>query len=150
MDRPTRVGGFTHDGILHRQRRDFDERLLPVRLDLGQEEGTVIIELFEQWAPITTNNMIAHVESGLYDSVFFHRVINDFVTQSGDDVQTIGLPSTSPTCGSGERGETIPLEHNENLSHVDGATGWRAVPTPIPDSNGTSLKPKRTPGPRKS
>ena len=91
----------------------------------AREEGTVIIELFEQWAPITTNNMIAHVESGLYDSVFFHRVINDFVTQSGDPTcKTIGVyPSTSPTCGSGGTGETIPLEHNENLSHVDGAIG---------------------------
>ncbi|MGB0377466.1 MAG: hypothetical protein ACPGGE_01495, partial [Poseidonia sp.] len=28
----------------------------------AREEGTVIIDLFEQWAPITTNNMIAHVE----------------------------------------------------------------------------------------
>lgn len=88
-------------------------------------EGTVIIELFEQWAPITTNNMIAHVESGLYDGVFFHRVINDFVTQSGDPTcKTIGVyPAASPTCGSGGTGETIPLEHDENLSHVDGAIG---------------------------
>jgi cyclophilin family peptidyl-prolyl cis-trans isomerase len=88
-------------------------------------EGTVIIELFEQWAPITTNNMIAHVESALYDGVFFHRVINDFVTQSGDPTcKTIGVyPTTSPSCGSGGTGETIPLEHNENLSHVDGAIG---------------------------
>ena len=89
----------------------------------AREEGTVIIELFEQWAPITTNNMIAHIESGLYDGVFFHRVINDFVTQSGDPTcKTIGVyPNTSPSCGSGGTGETIPLEHDANLSHVDGA-----------------------------
>ena len=89
------------------------------------EEGTVVIELFEQWAPITTSNMIAHVESGLYDGVFFHRVINDFVTQSGDPTcKTIGVyPATNPGCGSGGTGETIPLEHDENLSHVDGAIG---------------------------
>ena len=88
-------------------------------------EGTVIIELFEEWAPITTGNMIAHVESGLYDGVFFHRVINDFVTQSGDPTcRAVGAyPATSPTCGSGGTGETIPLELNENLSHVDGAIG---------------------------
>jgi len=91
----------------------------------AREEGTVIIELFEQWAPITTNNMIDHVESGLYDGVFFHRVINDFVTQSGDPTcKTIGVyPATSPSCGSGGTGETIPLETDENLSHVDGAIG---------------------------
>ena len=72
----------------------------------AREEGTVIIELFEQWAPITTNNMIAHVESGLYDGVFFHRVINDFVTQAGDPTcKTIGVyPNTSPSCGSGGTG----------------------------------------------
>ena len=88
-------------------------------------EGIVVIELFEQWAPITTNNMIDHVESGLYDGIFFHRVIDDFVTQSGDPTckEIIAYPATSPECGSGGTGETIPLEHNENLSHVDGAIG---------------------------
>jgi cyclophilin family peptidyl-prolyl cis-trans isomerase len=69
--------------------------------------------------------MIAHVESGLYDGVFFHRVIDDFVTQSGDPTcKALGAyPLTSPNCGSGGTGETIPLEHDENLSHVDGALG---------------------------
>lgn len=88
-------------------------------------EGSVIIELFEQWAPITTENMIQHVESGLYDGIFFHRVIDDFVTQSGDPTcRELGAyPATSPQCGSGGTGQTIPLEHNENLSHVDGAIG---------------------------
>jgi len=91
----------------------------------AREEGTVIIELFEQWAPITTDNMIAHVESGLYDGIFFHRVIDDFVAQSGDPTcRELGVyPATSPQCGSGGTGETIPLEHDENLSHVDGAIG---------------------------
>ena len=89
----------------------------------GQTDGTIIIELFEQWAPITTENMISHVESGLYDGIFFHRVINDFVTQSGDPTcKTLGAyPATAPSCGSGGTGETIPLEINDNLSHVDGA-----------------------------
>ena len=91
----------------------------------SRTEGIVLIELFEQWAPITTDNMIAHVESGLYDGIFFHRVIDDFVAQSGDPTcRAIGAyPLTSPGCGSGGTGETIPLEHNDNLSHVDGALG---------------------------
>ena len=91
----------------------------------GPTDGIVIIELFEQWAPITTDNMISHVESGLYDGIFFHRVINDFVTQSGDPTcKTIAVyPATNPSCGSGGTGETIPLELNDNLSHVDGAIG---------------------------
>ena len=87
--------------------------------------GEIIIELFPQWAPITVENMIEHIEDGLYDGIFFHRVINDFVTQSGDPECTtvIAYPATNLNCGSGGTGETIPLEHDENLSHVDGAIG---------------------------
>ena len=87
--------------------------------------GVIIIELFPQWAPITVGNMVEHVEDGLYDGIFFHRVINDFVTQSGDPECTtvIVYPATNLNCGSGGTGETIPLEHDENLSHVDGAIG---------------------------
>ena len=91
----------------------------------SREDGTVIIELFEQWAPITTKNMIKNVEAGIYDGIFFHRVIDDFVTQSGDPTcKKLGVyPFTSPECGSGGTGTNIALEHNENLSHVDGAIG---------------------------
>ena len=88
-------------------------------------KGEIFIELFEEWAPNTTKNMIMHVESDIYDGIFFHRVIDDFVTQAGDPTcTTIGVyPVTSPECGSGGDGHTLDLEHNENLSHVDGAIG---------------------------
>lgn len=95
---------------------------------MERESGTITLELFEQWAPITTANMIKNVELGIYDGIFFHRVIDDFVTQSGDPTcKKFGAyPATNPlepTCGSGGTGTTIPLEHDENLSHVDGAIG---------------------------
>jgi len=88
-------------------------------------QGNITIELFEQWAPITTTNIIQHIETGLYDGVFFHRVVDDFVIQSGDpECKTVGAyPVTSPQCSGGGTGETIPLEHDVNLSHVDGAMG---------------------------
>ena len=94
-------------------------------LTSSETSGIITIELFEQWAPITTSNIIEHIESGLYDGVFFHRVVDDFVIQSGDpECKVIGTyPVTSPQCSGGGTGETIPLEHNENLSHVDGAMG---------------------------
>jgi cyclophilin family peptidyl-prolyl cis-trans isomerase len=66
-----------------------------------------------------------HVESDIYDGIFFHRVIDDFVTQSGDPTcKTVVIyPATSPECGGGGDGHTLVMEHNENLSHVDGAIG---------------------------
>lgn len=117
--RPQMMSSYTGNAVIE-MNVSYQSGLLSERV-----EGTVVIELFERWAPITTNNMISHVESGLYDGVFFHRVINDFVTQSGDPTcKAIGLyPATSPSCGSGGTGETIPLEHDSNLSHVDGALG---------------------------
>lgn len=91
----------------------------------SETNGSITIELFEQWAPITTSNIIEHIEMGLYDGIFFHRVVDDFVIQSGDpECKMLGAyPATSPQCGSGGTGETIPLEHDKNLSHVDGAIG---------------------------
>ena len=92
---------------------------------LSVVEGEIHIELFPTWAPKTTANMIMHVESGIYDGIFFHRVIDDFVTQGGDPTCTtvFAYPGTSPECGSGGDGHTLEMEHNENLSHVDGAIG---------------------------
>jgi len=91
----------------------------------SNEQGQIIIEMFPMWAPITVENMIQHVEDDLYDGIFFHRVIDDFVTQAGDPTcTTVGVyPATFLSCGSGGTGETIPLEHDANLSHVDGAIG---------------------------
>jgi len=88
-------------------------------------QGEIVIELFEQWAPNTTANMIMHVELTIYDGIFFHRVIDDFVTQSGDPTcKTVGVyPITNVECGGGGDGHTLDLEHHENLSHVDGAIG---------------------------
>lgn len=96
----------------------------PGHLD-GRRDGEIVIELFEEWAPITVANMIKHVENDLYDGIFFHRVIDDFVTQAGDPTcKTIAVyPTTNPSCSGGGTGETIPLELNDNLSHVDGAIG---------------------------
>ena len=91
----------------------------------SEVQGEIVIELFEEWAPNTTTNMIMHVESGIYDGIFFHRIIDDFVTQAGDPTcKTITVyPATSAECGSGGDGHTLVMEHHENLSHVDGAIG---------------------------
>ena len=88
-------------------------------------QGEIVIELFEEWAPETTTNMIKNVEAGIYNGIFFHRVIDDFVTQAGDPTcKTVAVyPATSAQCGGGGTGENLDMEHNENLSHVDGAIG---------------------------
>lgn len=82
--------------------------------------GTIRFELFEDLAPITAGNFIDLAESGFYDGIYFHRVIDDFVVQGGDP-NTRNMNPCDDGWGGSE--QTIPLEIHENLSHVDGAVG---------------------------
>lgn len=88
-------------------------------------EGEIVLELFLNWAPVTVENFVGLTEQGFYDGIFFHRIINDFVIQSGDPscTEVIAYPGTNPTCGDGGSDNTIPLEIHENLTHINGAIG---------------------------
>jgi len=75
---------------------------------LETDYGVITFELYENMTPITTANFIELAESGHYTSVLFHRIVDDFVIQTGD--------------GDGT-GDPIPLEIHPNATHVDGAVG---------------------------
>jgi peptidyl-prolyl cis-trans isomerase B (cyclophilin B) len=45
--------------------------------------GTIEVELFEKDAPISSANFLSYVDSGFYDGVIFHRVMNGFMIQGG-------------------------------------------------------------------
>lgn len=45
--------------------------------------GPIVIELFEEDAPITTKNFLNYANSDFYDGTLFHRVIPGFVIQGG-------------------------------------------------------------------
>ena len=69
--------------------------------------GVIKFELYEDWTPITAENFIGLAEAGHYNGVRFHRIVDDFVIQTGD--------------GGGS--SSIPLETHPNATHVDGAVG---------------------------
>jgi cyclophilin family peptidyl-prolyl cis-trans isomerase len=46
--------------------------------------GPIYIDLFENLTPKTVNNFVFLADSGYYDNLTFHRVINDFMVQGGD------------------------------------------------------------------
>ena len=50
---------------------------------LSTNFGDITLELNAEKAPITVANFLQYVESGFYDGVIFHRVINDFMIQGG-------------------------------------------------------------------
>ncbi len=46
--------------------------------------GDMVFELFEDEAPLATERIIQLAEDGFYEDIIFHRVLNDFVIQTGD------------------------------------------------------------------
>jgi peptidyl-prolyl cis-trans isomerase B (cyclophilin B) len=51
---------------------------------LETELGDVVIGLYNESAPVATENFVNLVEAGFYDGTGFHRVVEDFVVQGGD------------------------------------------------------------------
>jgi peptidyl-prolyl cis-trans isomerase B (cyclophilin B) len=50
--------------------------------------GTIELELYPRHAPNTVNNFVFLAKQGYYDGVKFHRVIADFMIQTGDPTGT--------------------------------------------------------------
>jgi peptidyl-prolyl cis-trans isomerase B (cyclophilin B) len=50
---------------------------------LDTTQGVIVIELFEDRAPISVANIIQYVEEGFYNGTIFHRVIDRFMVQGG-------------------------------------------------------------------
>lgn len=76
-----------------KQRKKTEPKLVQLddKVEKGQPvatiettEGTVKIKLFPKEAPKAVENFITHAKDGYYDGLLFHRVIDNFMIQSGD------------------------------------------------------------------
>jgi cyclophilin family peptidyl-prolyl cis-trans isomerase len=52
-------------------------------ITLATSHGDIVIELFEETAPISSENFRRYVEDGYYTDTVFHRVIPNFMIQGG-------------------------------------------------------------------
>ena len=80
-----------------------------------EDYGTITAELYGETAPRTVENFVALAESGFYNGLTFHRIMDGFMIQGGD-------PQGN---GYGGSDTTIPGEFAANgvenpLSHVRG------------------------------
>lgn len=82
--------------------------------------GNIKFGLYEELAPITTENFIKLADEKFYDGIKFHRIIDDFVIQTGDPNTRDNNPYND---GMGGSADTIPLEIHPELTHIDGAVG---------------------------
>lgn len=53
------------------------------RVALETSQGTIVLELNPEKAPITVANFLQYVEAGWYEGTIFHRVIDGFMVQGG-------------------------------------------------------------------
>ena len=79
--------------------------------------GDIAIRLSDS-TPLHRDNFLKLVKEGFYDSVIFHRVIKNFMIQSGDP-NSKNAPAGQPL-GNGSPGYTIPAEFRTTLFHKKG------------------------------
>ncbi|MBI2853780.1 MAG: peptidylprolyl isomerase [Chloroflexi bacterium] len=68
-------------------------------------KGDITFDLFAAEVPITVNNFVFLARDGYYNGVKFHRIIKDFMIQSGD-------PRGDGTGGPGYRFQDEPVTRN--------------------------------------
>lgn len=86
-------------------------------VELVTDSGTMVIRLSDA-TPLHRDNFLKLVKSGYYDGVLFHRVISQFMIQTGDP-DSKGAPAGQPL-GNGSPGYTIPAEFRPALFHRKG------------------------------
>lgn len=90
------------------------DKLSPA-VKLVTNKGEIVIELDEKNAPISTKNFLGYVESGFYDNTVFHRVIKDFMVQTG------GFTSgTDGVLQEKKNGQPIKNEADNGLRNLRG------------------------------
>ena len=89
--------------------------------------GTIVLELYPEYAPKTVNNFVFLTNEGFYDGVTFHRVIKDFMIQGGDPTGT----------GRGGPGYKFEDEFLDNPLKHD--TGMLSMANAGPGTNGSQF-----------
>lgn len=77
------------------------------KVEIKTTMGKIIIALYNE-TPKHRDNFLKLVNDHYYDSVLFHRVIKDFMIQTGDGTSKHAGPDVM--LGSGDMGYTIPAE----------------------------------------
>ena len=88
-------------------------------------KGEITLELFASEAPVTVNNFVFLAREGFYDGVIFHRVMRDFMIQTGD-------PTGTGTGGPGYRFEDEPVTRSYSK-------GILAMANSGPNTNGSQF-----------
>ncbi len=93
-------------------------------------EGEITLRFFPEYAPNTVNNFIELAKAGKYDGVLFHRVMDNFMIQTGDYENNDG------TGGTSIYGQAFPDEFCDKLLNIRGSV---AMANSGKDTNGSQF-----------
>jgi len=88
---------------------------------LQTTEGDIRIELNAEKAPKTVANFLQYVKAGHYNGVIFHRVIGNFMIQTGGYDAKLNQRPTKPP---------IPLESGNGLGNLRGSVAMARTNDP--------------------
>lgn len=95
--------------------------------DIVTEKGTLRAKLYDDLVPMTVNNFVHLAQDDFYDGVTFHRVLDDFMAQTGDPTGT----------GTGGPGYQFADEFVPELSHD--SAGVLSMANAGPNTNGSQF-----------
>ncbi|MFQ5594291.1 MAG: peptidylprolyl isomerase [Anaerolineae bacterium] len=91
------------------------------------DKGVVKAKLYDDLVPMTVNNFVSLSREGFYDGVTFHRVLEDFMAQTGDPTGT----------GTGGPGYQFADEFVPELKHD--SPGILSMANSGPNTNGSQF-----------
>jgi len=105
------------------------------KITITTNRGDIKLSLYPQFAPKTVNNFVFLAKEGFYDGVIFHRIINNFMIQSGD-----------PT-GTGRGGPGYKFEDEFEGNPLKHETGVISMANAGPGTNGSQFFITHSPQP---
>ncbi|MGZ3932103.1 MAG: peptidylprolyl isomerase, partial [Bacteroidia bacterium] len=107
------IGFIAVFGLWSLQAQTYRKELILVETPYGNMK----IRLFNE-TPRHSDNFLKLVKQGFYDSLLFHRVINNFMIQGGDPDSR--RANDTVLLGNGDVGYWIPAEISPKLYHKKG------------------------------
>ncbi len=107
IDRDVLNEAITASSTASRTEASTSRRNSQLKVILRTSKGDITLQLTPKETPRTVQNFVTHCKNGYYNNVLFHRVINNFMIQTGDPL------------GDGTGGESIWGGEFEDEFHPD-------------------------------
>lgn len=121
---------FTLSLSVFAQKKSKKDYLITMKTNKGEMK----LVLFED-TPLHRANFLKLTEEAKFDSVIFHRVINEFMIQGGN----LGLKTSSKPNMGEEELEKIPYEFTQKHIHIKGALAAARTNNPERASSGSQF-----------